>query len=181
MAPPCANAPTAAHVELATRRDQPCAERRSARSHRSMECSRTSDPWPERSSLLRPHVMKTAFTLHHSRRCVCPPPHRFLVRSGNELGDKPRLRECRDVNLGGPITGFEAAGLAITLRNGCDRVSADALIVARYSQRHVAADIDRNCRNITGRVRKQAAEPAHGRGEFVVLKERDAVLGHQHA
>src|SRR5215472_4204666 len=181
MAPPCANASTAAHVELATRRDQPCAERRSARSHRSMECSRTSDPWPERSSLLRPHVMKTAFTLHHSRRCVCPPPHRFLVRSGNKLGDKPWLRECCDVNLRGPILGFEAARLAITLRNGLNRVPPDALVVARYAHCHVAADIDWNGRDVATRIREQATELEHGRSELIVLKERNTVLGNQHA
>src|SRR3974390_2762449 len=65
-------------------------------------------------------------------------------RSGDKLGDKSRLRKCRDMNLGRPIPGFEAASLAVTLRNGCDRVPAGTLVVARYSQRHVAADIDRN-------------------------------------
>src|ERR1700746_523337 len=103
------------------------------------------------------------------------------VRSLDKLGDKAWLREGCDVNLRRPIFGPEAAGLAITLCDGGDRVPADPLVVARDSHCHVAADIDRNGGDIAARVGEQAAEPHHGRGELVVLKEWDAVLRHQDA
>src|SRR5581483_3353948 len=58
---------------------------------------------------------------------------------------------------------------------------ANTLVVARYAHRHMAADVDGNGGDVATRVREQTAELLHGRAELVVLKERNAILGHQHA
>src|SRR6516165_7694856 len=134
-------------------------------------CDRVSENQPQVTPIAAPRLPASS-------------PLRYVPRyasSGDQLGDKARLRECRDVDLGRPISGLEGAGPAVTPRNRLHRVPADALVVARNAHRHVASDIDRNGGDVAGRVREQATEPNHGRGELLVLKKRDAVLGHQHA
>src|SRR5690348_12840802 len=99
----------------------------------------------------------------------------------DELSDKPGLGECRDVNLRRPVSGLEAASLAITLRDRLHGMAAGPLVVAGDPHRHVAADIDRNGGDIAACIREQAAELEHGCCELVVLKKRNAVLGDEHA
>src|ERR1700687_1803211 len=73
---------------------------------------------------------------------------------GDEIGDEARLCKCSDVNLGRPILGLETAGRAIALRDGLHRVPPQLRVVTGDPHCHVAADIDRDGRDIAVRIRK---------------------------
>src|SRR5690242_2063087 len=139
-----------------------------------------SGPWPGRNSSLH-HTGEEAALAYIN---CCAASARRLMPLGydcsvDQVRDKSRLRECRDMNRGGPISGIEGAGFAVALRDDLDRMSAHPFIVAGDPHGHMASDIDRDSRDIAARIREQAAKFEHGRSQLIVLKEWNAVLSDQ--
>src|SRR5579862_2525038 len=101
--------------------------------------------------------------------------------SRHQFGDEARLGKGSDVDLRRPIFGLETAGPAIALRDGLHRMLPQALVIGGKAHRHMTADIDRNCGDITGGVGEQPPESGHRRGQFVLLEKWDAILRYEYA